>query len=128
MYSLVRSFASDLGSLANMPLPQFFDVIRKLPYIRDKRGQEVVARPALILKEFPAIDCKKKAILIASYLQLHGIPFRFVASSIRKDRRIHHVFTQAEISGEWRNVDPTYRHYRLFEPKRGITKIEILQP
>ncbi len=128
MYSLVRAFASDLGPLARLPLPQFFDVVRKLPYVRDIRGSEVVARPALILKEFPAIDCKKKAILIASYLQLNGIPFRFVASSIRKDKRIHHVFTQGNFSGEWRNVDPTYRHYRLFEPKPGLTKTEILQP
>lgn len=128
MYALVLAFASDLGTLANLPLPHFFDVIRKLPYIRDKRGQEVVARPALILKEFPAIDCKKKAILCASYLQLHGVPWRFMSSSVRKDKKIHHVFCQGLIHGEWKNIDPTYRHYKLFAPKLGLTKTEILKP
>lgn len=128
MYGLVRAFASDLGATSKKSLPEYFDLVRRIPYLRDVKGHEVVARPALILKEFPAIDCKKKAILIASYLQLNGIPWRFVASSVRKDRRVHHVFTQAQINGEWRNVDPTYSHFKLFEPKRGLTKIEVLQP
>lgn len=128
MYGLVRAFASDLGSMAKLSLPDFFDRVRRMPYLRDVKGREVVARPALIFKEFPAIDCKKKAILIASYLQLNAIPWRFVASSVRKDRRVHHVFAQAQINGEWRNVDPTYSHFKLFEPKRGLTKLEVLQP
>lgn len=128
MYGLTRAFASDLGAMAKMPLQGFFDMVRKIPYVRDVKGREVVARPLLILKEFPAIDCKKKAILIASYLQMNAIPWRFVASSVRKDKRVHHVFTQALIDGEWKNVDPTYSHFKLFEPKRNLTKLEMLQP
>lgn len=128
MYSLVIRFATDLGSYGKLSLQDFFDVVRKIPYLRDTKGSEVVARPRLIFSEFPAIDCKKKAILMASWMEINKIPWRFISTSMRKDKRIHHVFAQGFINGEWKNVDPTYSYFRLFQPKVGITKTEILKP
>ncbi len=125
---MVSRFHSDLGPLARMPLQAFFDLVRKIPYVRDVKGKETLARPALLLKEFPALDCKKKAILIGSYLLSNRIPFRFVASSIRKDAKAHHVYPQALIGGKFQNVDATYSKYKLFQPKHGLTKADILKP
>ncbi len=128
MYHYAGSYYSDLGPLAALPLQAFFDLVRKIPYVKDPRGKEIVARPALLLKEFPALDCKKKAILIGAYCIANKIPFRFVASSQRRSAKAHHVYPQAKIDGQFKNVDATYSHYRLFQPKSGLTLADVLKP
>lgn len=124
MYAM-ESHYPDLGPLSQFTLSEFFDYVRMIPYRRDPRGTEITARPEILLGSFPALDCKKKAILCGAYLQANGIPHRFIACSQRADRKIHHVFTQAKIGDDWKNVDPTYAKYRLFEPKT-LTKAEVL--
>lgn len=128
MHGLVQRFAGDLGALCKLTLPQFYDLVRAIPYQRDTRGQEWTVRPGLLLKEFPEMDCKKKAILIASWAKCNGIPFRFLSVSERRDGKIHHVFSQLFINGQWLNVDATYPRYKLFQKKTGITRAEILKP
>jgi len=128
MYHYAATYYRDLGALAALSLPAFFNMVRRIPYLKDVKGQEVVARPALLLKEFPALDCKKKAILIGAYCIANRIPFRFVASSQRRDAKAHHVYPQAFLSGVFQNVDATYPHYRLFQPKNGLTKADVLKP
>lgn len=138
MHRTIRRYSPDLnkikcwrnGSLtpiANLPLDQFFDFVRKIPYRRDTKPIEVVARPSKIIKNRAlGMDCKKKAILISSYLRNRGIPYRLVASSRLPSRRIHHVFPQMSVSGEWLNFDATYPHYKPFERKR-VTRMEVLK-
>ncbi len=128
MYHYAANYFSDLGPLAALSLPAFFDLVRKIPYLKDPRGKEIVARPALLLKEFPALDCKKKAILIGAYCIANKIPFRFVASSVRKDAKAHHVYPQIKVGDGFKNVDATYSHYRLYQPKSGLTKADVLKP
>jgi hypothetical protein len=133
MYADVKRYSHDLHSirfgnqpLSSLSLSGMFDFLRLFPYRRDARPVEVVGRPARLLGgEFSGIDCKKKSICMASWLYLHGIPFRFIASSNRQDRKVHHVFTQGLISGEWRNLDATYSRYRPFQQKR-VTHWEVL--
>jgi hypothetical protein len=139
---LVSKFSGDLkkislkkGSrlvpLASLPLSEYFDFVKNLPYRRDKKPVEVVARPALLLTSdtFAGNDCKKKSILMASYLKENGIPYRFVGSSNRKDGSIHHIFVQGLFrvndSKEWLNLDATYANYRPFGRKM-VTKAVIL--
>ena len=128
MYWLVNQFAADIGNYAQMPLNRYFDFVRKIPYRRDKKGEEWVVRPGLLLKEFPYMDCKKKGTLIGAWLRMNGIPFRFIGASELPSGRIHHVFPQAMINGEWLNVDATYPHYKLFAHKPRLTRAEILKP
>ncbi len=130
MYRLVEMghAANDLGELAKMPLPLFFDKVRKIPYRRDPKGKETVARPSLLLKEFPEMDCKKKAILMAAWLKKNNVPFRFIAVSEIPSKKFHHVFVIARVSGAWRNVDATYPHYTLFQKKPRVTRRQILKP
>lgn len=138
MYRLIETYSSDLDNVkiwrlgrlipfSSIPLYDAFDYVRRIPYKRDEKPIEVLMRPSEILrnKNF-GMDCKKKAILISSYLRNRGIPYRLVASSRLSNRRIHHVFPQMLFRCEWLNFDATYPHYRPFESKR-VTKSEVLK-
>ena len=145
MKRLIEQYSADLDTIyvmrrgnlmpvAKMSLNEFFDFVRKIPYRIDTKPREVVARPALLIKDrYLGLDCKKKSILMASYvsrnpaLQKQKARWRLIASSRRPDGKIHHVFPQLSINGSgWKNIDATYNNYRIFEPKDYITKAEVL--
>jgi hypothetical protein len=134
---LVNNFYDDLKKidimqggrkkcLAELSLQQYYDFVRRLPYRRDKKPVEIVGRPKYILEQHAAgLDCKKKAVLMGSFLRLYGIPFRFIGASSRQDGAIHHIYPEAKINGAWIHVDATYPRYRIGQTKRE-TKREIL--
>lgn len=138
MHRLINRYSGDIHAVyvrkggklvpfSSLSLMDAFDIIRRIPYRRDIKPIEVIARPNGILKNAPVgMDCKKKAILIAAYLKERGIPFRLIASSRKPNRRIHHVFPQMNVAGKWLNADATYPHYRLFQQK-PVTKAEVLK-
>jgi hypothetical protein len=110
----------------SLSLFEFFDFVRKIPYRRDPSPLEIVSRPYYILKHLKiGMDCKKKAILISAYLKNKGVQYRYIASSKRPDKKIHHIFVQGLIDNEWKNLDATYSNYKPFESKT-VTKAEIL--
>jgi hypothetical protein len=112
---------------SDLSLQEFFNLVKDIPYRRDPRPVEVVARPYYLFKHRNlGIDCKKKTIAMASYLKANGIPYRLIGSSNRPDRKIHHIFPQALIDGEFKNVDATYSQYRLFQAK-NVTAWEELK-
>lgn len=137
MRALVGRYARDLDSLvvrsrgkslpfSRLSLPEVHKIVRSIPYKRDTAPVEVVGRPARLLNgDFAGLDCKKKAILIGAWAKRNYVPWRFVASSRRPDRRYHHVFPQLRIAGEWVNADATYSRMRLGEVKR-CTAAEVL--
>ncbi len=135
MYAIVEEFHSDLDTaflprarnpLSSLPIQRFFDFVKDIPYRRDNKPVEVIARPAHILR-FAALgmDCKKKAILIASWLRANGIPYRLIASSKRPDKRVHHVFPQGKLDNRWTTLDATYSWFRPGEVKE-VTHAEVL--
>lgn len=139
MYKIVSRTAGDLRSLMcgtngqkiradKMPLVEYFNYVKDIPYRRDPKPREIIARPLHIARfqNFGA-DCKKKSIMIAAWLKANKIPFRFIASSRRPDKRVHHVFPQGKISGQWINLDATYKNGKIAMP-RNDTKQEILKP
>ena len=137
--SLVARFASDLDNvsiscngdtfstpLSDFSLPAFFNFVRNIPYRKDGAPVEVVSRPYYILKHKDlGMDCKKKSLLLGAYCKLKKIPFRFVGTSNRKDKKIHHIFVQGLIDGEYKNLDATYSSYSMFQPKT-VTAMEVL--
>lgn len=137
MHRIIRNYSADLNDvfvkrngrlvpLTRLSVFEMFDIVRKIPYRRDIHNIEVVARPFKIIHESPCgMDCKKKSILMASFCKENGIPFRLIASSRRRDRRIHHVFPQGKLNGAYRNLDATYPEYRPFEVK-DVTAAEVL--
>ena len=145
MYNLVARFSGDLQRittrkngknvpLASLTLGEYHSFVRRLPYKRDDKPVEVIARPRIALSrvnETGGIDCKKKGILMGAWFAENGFPavsgFRFVAVSTKPNRAIHHVMPQVNIGGAWLNADATYSNQRLFSPKR-VTKYEVLKP
>lgn len=137
MKYLIRKFFRDLNRvkvmkngrkvpITSLSMFEFFEVVKNIPYRRDTKPIEVISRPKHILKlRRLGMDCKKKALLIGSFLHGKSIPYRLVASSRKKNGRIHHVFPQAKVGNQWMNVDATYPHYQMFEPKT-VTNMEVL--
>lgn len=137
MHYLINKYSTDLDKIyvrkngqlvkmSSLTLPEYFNIVRSIPYRKDKKPIEVVSRPKHIFKHRElGMDCKKKAVLIASYLRKNRMPYRLASSSKKKNKRIHHVFPQAFLNGGWVNVDATYPHYNLYAPKT-VTKFEVL--
>lgn len=134
MYRFIDRYFHDLDTiktsdgrpLSKLSLKEFFDLVRLIPYRQDNKPIEVIARPKHILTfSGNGMDCKKKAILISSYLKRNRIPYRLVGSSRKPSGKIHHVFPQAFIAGQWENLDATYSNYRPFAVKR-VTAWEVL--
>ena len=126
----VNHFYKDLlnfPDLIKKNIEEYFDFVRKIPYVRDIPKTEIVSRPDYLLTLFPALDCKKKAILMASYMRLKFGPgsYRFVTSSNRPDGKIGHIFTQIFNGSRWINADATYSNNKLGEPKK-VTNFEIM--
>lgn len=134
---LIDNFAGDLKEidclmgngkfpLASLSLANFHKFVRLIPYKMDRRPVERIARPKWIIENAAkGIDCKKKAILMGSWCKVNGIPFRLIGSSCRRDKKIHHIFPQAFLGGEFKNIDATYSDYRIDEQKT-VTAMEVL--
>lgn len=140
MHRLISKYSSDLDNVklrrgnqlvpfSFLPMDEAFNFVKNIPYRRDLKPIEVVARPGkIMLNRGVGMDCKKKAILLASYFRQRGIPWRLIASSRLPSGRIHHVFPQMCFCGTWLNFDATYPHYVPFARKGNITRAEVLQP
>jgi hypothetical protein len=133
MYWLASNFAGDLGTRANLPYQRYWDMVRRIPYRSDPEllknpNWEVLARPGYLLDlpQFASMDCKKKAILLGAWAQKNRVPYRWVAMSEKADGEIHHVFPVMLFGDGWVNMDATYPHYRIGEPKPRLTAAEFL--
>lgn len=126
----INNPGGDLQCLADFDIRDYFDFVRKIKYRRDPtfpKPREVIARPYYLVKyRHLGIDCKKKAILIGAWCRENHYPYRFIASSQRRDKKIHHIFPQIFYNADWQNMDATYPEYQLFEPKPDLTKVEVL--
>lgn len=127
MYKLVDTTSADLSGLDKMPLLDFYDFVKNIPYRQDKKPREIIARPKHLLKyRRSGLDCKKKAILIASWAKRNNVPFRFVATSRRPTKKIHHVYPELKIADRYIPVDATYNTNRINE-KKQLTAYQILK-
>lgn len=128
---MIREYYKDLlnfPDLVNMDVQQYFDFVKNIPYIRDVPKTEVVSRPNFLLTVFDALDCKKKSILMGSYMKLkYGDgSYRLCLSSNSPNRVIKHIFTQINLNGSWVNADATYSKNRIGAPKK-VTNFEIVK-
>lgn len=139
MHRLIKRYNTDVDKIAitdggntvpfsRLPINQAFDVVKNIRYRRDNSPVEVVARPAIAMQNTDTgLDCKKKAIVLSSYLKRRGIPYRLVSTSRRRDGRIHHVFPQVKFGNGYLNLDATLPDYQPFTAKTGITRKEVLK-
>lgn len=137
MKYLIEKYHTDLNNImvkkgnetipiSRLSLREFFMLIKTIPYRKDEKPVEVVARPWYIWKHRDVgMDCKKKAIMIGSYLKLHSLPFRLMTTSNRPNRQIHHIFPQLRIGNNWHNIDATYKWNDMGDVKK-VTNFEVI--
>lgn len=116
--------------LSKLSLPDFFNFVKNIPYRKDPSPREIVARPYYIIKHRAlGADCKKKGTLICSFLRIKNYKYRAIGSSTRPDGVICHIYFELYDPKEkqWKPVDATYKHYRLFEKKTDETAREVLK-
>lgn len=124
MYQLASIFWPDLGKHLGKSFPQWFDYVRRIPYLNDAEkfkdpAVELVGRPSILLDRsfMPRLDCKKKSILIGAYCEGNRIPWRLIAISELPSRRVHHVFPMVKFGRIWATADPTLPGYRIAQGK-----------
>lgn len=107
MRRLASFYCADLGRWLDVPFIVYYRFVCSLPYVPDPPDVETVSRPLFTLNaDYAPRDCDDKAVLLAAWLVAHGQKVRFVASSTRKDRELHHTFLQME-NGLF--IDATYK-------------------
>jgi len=139
MYQFAENYSDDLGPARYQRLPSWYDSVRRIPYqsdddlfseFTDRPDDivELVARPKYLMDRrlFPALDCKKKAILIGAWAKANDIPFAFVAVSEYPDKHIHHVLPLLCLDGEWITADATFPKYSLGQDY-DFTRVEELR-
>ena len=120
MAQIVREHATDAAPWATWSLPEVFEAVKRGGYNREPSSwrSQVLARPALVVgKRVPVVACANKAIILAAWAQLRGIPWRLVAVGRVPGAPPHHVFPEMLIGGEWLPVDATYSWSVLFARK-----------
>ena len=95
MARLTCLYWPDLGRWLDVPFLLLYRHVCHLPYIDDPDDIETVARPAFTLRpDWSPRDCDDKAVICACWWHGHGVPVRFVSTSTRPDKVLHHVFLQ----------------------------------
>ena len=123
---------SELGNLKNLSLADFFNRVKNIRFKLDPKFREITSSPRYLINPrlFSGMDCKKKAVLVQSWLKSRGIKTRLIGVSEREDKKIHHIFPQAKLEtnqgNKWFNVDATYPQYSLFAPKPKVTRAQVL--
>ena len=124
MYHYAENYSGDLGGFRALPFPAWYDRVKSIPYRSDDelfpdepgRVVEVVARPEILLSRrmFPALDCKKKAILCGAWAAANNRPFAFLAVSEMPSREIHHVFPVIDFDGRgFQSTDATFPQFSI---------------
>lgn len=112
MRRLSTCYCMDLGPWLKVPFLAYYRHVCELPYIADPQNVETVSRPLYTLNEaYGPRDCDDKSVLVAAWMYAHGEPVRFVATSTRPDKMLHHVFCQLQ-NGLF--LDATYPYNSAF--------------
>lgn len=127
MGRMVETYHRDMAPYAHLSALEIFERIKHIPYVPDPKNEEVLQRPAYTMTATGAGgDCDDKAIALASWARIHGIPYRFVTIR-RPDKKIyHHVFPELYISGSWIAADPTYAFNEMGRIRGPVAQATII--
>jgi len=128
MVEVVNRYYLDMMPLAHLPLIEAFDVIKKIPFRPDPLEEETLMRPYYTMNMMGSGgDCDDKAIALASYCKIKGLPCRFVAVRRPDQQILHHVFTEIYIDNAgWIHADPTYRFNTLGREREQYAEYVII--
>lgn len=113
MHLMVNEFYRDMAPYASLSYPDFFDLMKSLPFNPDPHHIELLKRPMYTMKRIgPGGDCDDKSIAIGSWAKISGIPYRFVGVGMQTHKKkkilLSHVFPELYIGGNWISFDATY--------------------
>lgn len=110
--------------LTRLSIIQFYDFTKAIPYRRDQKPIEIVIRPFYLLSNKGiGLDCKKKTTLCGSYCKCNNLKFRLIGSSQRPDKKIHHIYPEICLNGQWYSMDATYSHNDFGQDKPYTEKV-----
>jgi transglutaminase-like putative cysteine protease len=113
MHRIIREYCRDMALNASMPLREFYDNVKMMPYAPDPKNREYIRRPlASMLGLGPGLDCDDKCIIMMAYARLNNIPAKMISTG--RGKVVRHVFPLFLIQGKWRPVDATYPRNTLF--------------
>jgi len=117
MKRLATQYSDDVNQYVSMPLNEFYDIVKTIPYrmdVLDGELHEIVKRPFYTLNQFgPGGDCDDKAVVMAAWAYKNRIPFRFKAVGRTFNGNYHHTYPEFYLKGKWIPVDATYPHNTL---------------
>lgn len=134
MHKMVDLYYFDMAPYAAMSYPQFFELIKNLPFNPDPEDEELLKRPYYTMKGIgPGGDCDDKAIVVLSWAKIAGIPARIMGVGNRtslnpfKKINLSHVRPELYIGGAWIPFDVTYG-FNILEknPNFKYDRMEIL--
>lgn len=131
MHKMAKQYASDMAPWAHLSLIEIFDTLKALPYYPDPQNNELVKRPYYtMVGVYAGGDCDDKAVALASWAILNGIPYRFIGVGRRTNSNIKinltHVYPMVYINSDWIIADATYNHNVLGANLGGYDRMEIL--
>ncbi len=118
MHAVVDKFYRDCLPYTKMPLPDFYRLVKNLPYNMEGGLYQSLVRPGLALNgQFPIVACVNKSIIMSSYLKCKNTPYRYKIVAKNPLDALHHVYTEGYIGRTWIPLDCTYPENRI-----GVTE------
>lgn len=112
---LSDTYFLDMKPYRDFNIYQIFDFIaKKIEYIKDPAGTELVMRPALTIKRGMG-DCDDKTVLFLAWLKLKRIPRGYSIVSDSANKSFHHIFpfTHDRDTGKIIDLDATYARNQI---------------
>jgi hypothetical protein len=118
MHQMVAQYKDDMLPYAHLSFWDVHEIIKNLPFRPDPLTIETLQRPRYTMEGSGlGGDCDDKAIALASWCELTGYPWRFVAVRRPDMPALHHVYPEVYIGNKWVHADPTYSFNTVGRPR-----------
>ncbi len=132
MHKMIEKYHMDMAPYASLSYLEIFDLVKSLPFRPDPKGVELLKRPYYTIKRIGAGgDCDDKTIVVCSWAEIVGIPWRIMGVGNRTDPsifskiKLSHVRPELYIGGRWISFDCTYE-FNILE-KNPIDKYDRME-
>jgi len=128
MREMVERYHRDMMPFYCLSVLEVYNYIKELPYRLEDGAFQILSRPAYCIHGLaPFVACANKSIMLASYMELKGIPYRFVLCNHKKGDQLDHVFLEILTKNKkWLKIDPTYSRYSLIAgPEPYVDSVRV---